>query len=288
MKALPFQIPKPTSDALIYQEDHEYVFYDKFHLHEEIQLSYIHEGEGTLIVGDTVSDYKKGDIIAIGSNLPHVFKSDVTLETKSLMLTLFFTKDSFGEVFFDLEELSETKHFFKNINSGFKVLSHNQALKTVFLSLRDSSKLERFTSLLLILKSLAKAKKLQLSSYSYEKEYTAVEGKRMQDVMDYTMKHSHESISLDVIANVANMTKNAFCKYFKKRTNKTYTQFLNELRIENACKLISNNGELTLSEIAFQCGYFNISNFNRQFKAIKSMTPSEYRIAKLGAYGNLV
>ena len=77
MKVLPFQIPKPEHDALIYQEDKEVVFYDKFHQHKEIQVSFIAAGEGTLIVGDTINYYKKGDVLAIGSNLPHVFKSDV-------------------------------------------------------------------------------------------------------------------------------------------------------------------------------------------------------------------
>ena len=106
MKVLPFKIPKLEHDALIYQEDKEVVFYDKFHQHEEIQVSYIAAGEGTLIVGDTINYYKKGDVLAIGSNLPHVFKSDVANHKTSEMLTLFFTKTGFGEHFFELEELS--------------------------------------------------------------------------------------------------------------------------------------------------------------------------------------
>ena len=105
MKVLPFQIPKPTNDALIYQEDREIAFYDQLHQHEEIQLSYIVNGEGTLLVGDTISSYKSGDIFAIGSNLPHVFQSDSNLAEESVMLTLFFTKKSFGDDFFELEEL---------------------------------------------------------------------------------------------------------------------------------------------------------------------------------------
>jgi len=100
MKVLPFQIPKPEHDALIYQEDKETVFYDKFHQHEEIQVSYIAEGEGTLVVGDTINYYKKGDVLAIGSNLPHVFKSDTSFKTQSEMLSLFFSIDAFGASFF--------------------------------------------------------------------------------------------------------------------------------------------------------------------------------------------
>lgn len=278
MKVLPFQIPKPTKDALIYQEDYEYIFYDKFHQHLEIQLSYILEGEGTLIIGDTISHYKKGDVLAIGSNLPHVFKSELSSDVKSHMLSLFFTKDGFGDAFFELEELSEVTSFFNRVENGFKVLSNANQLEQAFISLKNRSKLERFVTFLQILKIVSKAKKLALSSFVYEKNYSADEGKRMQDVMSYTMNHYDHNISLDSISEVASMTKNAFCKYFKKRTNKTYVQFLNELRVENASKLLLNKNELSISEVAYQCGFGNLSNFNRQFKTVKQKTPSQYRL----------
>lgn len=277
MKALPFEIPKPTNDSLIYQEDYEYVFYDKFHQHKEIQLSYILEGEGTLIVGDTISHYQKGDVLAIDGNLPHLFKSEPNASVKSHMLTLFFTKEGFGNDFFGLEELSEVATFFHKIGNGFKVNSHKKSLAESFLTLKDSSKLERFTRFLQILKTLSKAKKQALSSYTYGRNYSADEGKRMQDVMSYTMSHFHEVITLDQIAEVALMTKNAFCKYFKKRTNKTYVQFLNELRVENASKLLITHKEISIAEIGYQSGFGTISNFNRQFKLVKGMTPSVFR-----------
>jgi AraC-like DNA-binding protein len=277
MKVLPFQIPKPTNDALIYQEDHEFVFYDKLHQHEEIQLSCIVEGSGTLVIGDTISQYQKGDILAIDGNLPHVFKSDVNTDKKSLMLTLFFTRDSFGKDFFYLEELSETRSFFRKIENGFQATSHKASLQQAFESLSNQSKLERFTTFLAILQLLSKAKKKALSSYVYKKQYSVDEGKRMRDVMSYTMEHFHEMISLERIAEVASMTKNAFCKYFKKRTNKTYVQFLNELRIEHACKLLRTQAELSISEIAFDSGFGNVSNFNRQFLVIKGMSPTRYK-----------
>ncbi len=277
MQVLPFQIPKPTNDGLIYQEDHEYSFYDQLHEHKEIQLSYILEGAGTLIVGDSISQYKKGDFLAIDGHLPHLFKSDKNQNIKSHMLTLFFTKDSFGTSFFDLEEVSQTQQFFKSIGNGFRVLSNKQSLEGYFLSLKKQTKLERFITFLQIMKLLATAKKQPLSSYIYEKNYSDKEGKRMQLVLSYTMNHFTRNISLTEISDIANMTKNAFCKYFKKRTNKTYIQFLNELRIESASKLLLNQKELSVSEIAYRSGFGNVSNFNRQFKALKNKTPSFYR-----------
>ncbi len=278
MKVLPFQIPKPESDALVYQEDHEYVFYDKFHQHKEIQVSLIAEGSGTLIVGDTINDYKEGDVLVIGGNLPHVFKSDEGVTKKSLMLTLFFTKNAFGDHFFELEELRALRSFFKKSENGCKVTADTTQLKEFFLSLKKASKFDRFITLLHILKQLSRTKTTALSSFVYEKKYTDLEGKRMQDVMEHTINHYQEHISLDDIAKVAAMTKNAFCKYFKKRTNKTYFQFLSELRIEKASKLLTSNHELSVAEIAYQCGFRNLSNFNRQFLTIKKKTPSKYRL----------
>ena len=277
MKVLPFRIPKPELDALVYQEDHETVFYDKFHQHKEVQVSYIEDGEGTLIVGDTINDYKAGDILVIGSNLPHVFKSNVIGNQKSHMHSIFFTNDAFGEAFFGLEELRALRPFFKRATNGFKVSSQHPRTASLFLAMKTASKLDRFIYLLEIMKILSRSKYKALSSFIYEKTYTDVEGKRMRDVMEYTMNNFHHNISLETIAMVAAMTKNAFCKYFKKRTNKTYFQFLNELRIENACKLLLSDNDFSIAEVADRSGFNNISNFNRQFKSVKNMVPSTYK-----------
>ncbi|UPS92220.1 AraC family transcriptional regulator [Bizionia sp. M204] len=277
MKVLPFKIPKPEQDTLIYQEDFETSFYDKLHQHEEIQFSIILEGEGTLIVGDTVNFYSKNDILILDSNMPHVFKSDVKASEHSRMLSLFFTKESFGSDFFDLEELLELQKFFKRSKHGFKVTSHKKVLKKLFLKLEASSKLERFIVLLQLMKIASQANYESLSSFIYDKKYSDNEGKRMRDVLAFTMNQYTTNITLDAVAEVSNMTKNAFCKYFKKRTNKTYFQFLNELRIENACKLMQTQTDSSISEIAYQSGFNNISNFNRQFKMIKGKSPNNYR-----------
>lgn len=277
MKILPFKIPKPEHHALVYQEDIESFFYDKLHQHEEIQLSLILKGEGTLIVGDTVNYYKQGDVLVIGSNLPHVFKSDMEASPQSHMLSLFFTETCFGAHFFELEELKELHTFFKSSTLGFKISPKSDEFKNLFLKLKTNSKLKRFIILLKLLKKTSKVKHKSLSSFIYEKKYTAIEGKRMQDVFEYTMTHYDKDISLETIAGVAAMTKNAFCKYFKRRTNKTYFRFLNELRIEHACKLMGDSKDFSIAEIAYKSGFKNISNFNRQFKSIKLTSPSTYR-----------
>ncbi len=277
MKVLPFKIPKPEYDALVYQEDIGLSFYDKLHQHEEIQISLIILGEGTLIVGDTINYYKADDVFIIGSNLPHIFKSDTKVFKNSIMMTLFFTKNSFGDDFFALEEMRSLKSFFKRAIHGFKMETQQKKAKKLFIKLKKANKLNRFLILMELLKMTSTCRYKSLSSFVYEKQYSDNEGNRMRNVFDFTMNNYKSEISLENVAAIANMTKNAFCKYFKKRTNKTYFQFLSELRIEHSTKLLLSENNFSIKEIAFESGFKNISNFNRQFKAVKSCSPSKYK-----------
>ena len=281
MKVLPFKIPKPENNALIYQEDIELVFYDKLHQHDEIQISFIEKGNGTLLVGDRISSYSENDIFVIGSNLPHAFKSDKNAVIDSKMLSLFFTASSFGDTFFELNELADIKHFLSKALQGLVIKTHKNDIIKNFLKLKDASKLERFILFLEILKIFSSAKSAPLSTFVYNKKYSDIEGKRMRNVFDFTLENAYQNITLDDVASVANMTKNAFCKYFKKRTNKTFVSFLIELRVENACKLLSTDKDLSINDIAFKSGFNSISNFNRQFKMIKHMSPNKFRKTNL-------
>ena len=274
MKVLPFKIPKPELNAVVFQEDKDDLFYNKLHQHEEIQISLIVKGEGSLIVGDTVNYYKTDDIFIIGSHLPHVFMSDAVASKKSHMLTVFFSKSSFGTSFFELIELKDVSAFFKRSQFGFKLVSKKKIASSLICDLENASHFEKLIILLQLLKTATGARYTPLSSFVYGKAYSDDEGERMRNVFEYTMTHFHTQITLQNIAEVANMTKNAFCKYFKKRTNKTYVQFLNELRIEHASQLLIKNLEQPIAEISELSGFNNLSNFNRQFKNIKGYSPS--------------
>lgn len=278
MKVLPFKIPKPEKTSLVYQEDYEEAFYDKFHQHDEIQISYIVEGSGSVILGDSINEYVSKDIIVIGENIPHVFKSDSDTNSLSLMYTLFFTKKSFGEEFFNLTELSEIKELFEESEYGLKIKPQKEKLYKIFHKLKKKNKIQRIASLLNILEILIHSERQPLSSFIYDNKYTKNEEKRMNEVFQFTLKHFPESISLDEVAEKAYMSKNAFCRYFKKRTNKTYFQFLIEVRIDHACKLLFKDKELPISKLPLMCGFNNIANFNRKFKELKGMTPSQYRV----------
>ena len=280
MKVLPFTIPKPKRDVLIVQEDKQSVFYGVLHRHEEFQLSYVMKGEGSLIVADTMGFYKAGDVIVLGSNLPHVFKSDPVASETSHMLSVFFTKSSFGSQFFEMEELKSLQSFFRKAENGFRLTRTSEKWAPLFQQIQKASKLDRFILFFQLLKQLNTARYEVLSSFISEKKYSDTEGQRMGAVFQYTMNNFREKITLEEIAKTAAMTPNAFCNYFKKRTRKTYVGFLNEIRIEEACKLLSAHPERSMAVIAEQSGFQNISNFNRKFKQLKQCQPREFRMKK--------
>jgi AraC-like DNA-binding protein len=276
MKVLPFKIPKSQDVSLIYQEDKGTILYDKLHQHEEIQLCAIVKGEGSIVVGDSINEYKSGDILIIGSNLPHVFKSDTSNCSSTFMQTLFFTKTSFGEQFFELGDFTETQQIFTISESGGILTSNKEVVLELFQQLKKASNLQRFILFLTIIRELLKANIQPLSTFIYPKKYSDNEGKRMSNIMEFTMNNYQKEISLHNIAEISYMTPNAFCRYFKQRTNKTYFQFLIEVRIENACRLLKNK-DLLITEVSEKSGFKNISNFNRKFKDNKGITPSKYR-----------
>ncbi|WP_298516553.1 AraC family transcriptional regulator [uncultured Kordia sp.] len=277
MKILPFKIPKAESDILIVQQDRGRTFYEQLHQHEEIQLSYIISGRGTFIVGDTIRDFQSNDIILFGSNVPHVFRTDSETDEDSYMISLFFTNDSFGEGFFEVPKLQKAQQLLSDANFGVKFTEHQSYLELLFTNIVQQHTMQQFSTFFEILSILTQSDYETVSSFINTKNYTDDEGKRMSAVFEFVMNNFDQKIILEDVATIANMTPNAFCKYFKQRTNKTFFKFLTEVRIENACKFLTNATPLSIADIAYHCGFFNVSNFNRKFKEIKGVTPTAFR-----------
>ena len=277
MKVLPFKIPKPENRSLIVQEDKGISFYNKLHQHHEIQISLIVKGEGTCIIGDHVGEFKSTDIFVIGENLPHVFNCDLSSREEVHMISLFFTQSSYGGEFFSFPDFKSFYSFFKDSALGIKILSDKDELAARLLKIIDRSKFDQFISLLKILQTIVKGENQKLSSLINTKKYDGEEGKRMQDIFEHTMQNFNRNITLTEVSDIANMTSNAFCRYFKQRTNKTFINFLNEIRIGNSCKLLAKTSDLSIAEISYRSGFNNLTNFNRKFKAVKGITPSDYR-----------
>ena len=276
MKVFPFKIPKPENDTLVVQEDRVPRLYDKLHQHQEIQISLIKKGEGSFIIGDHVGEFGDGDIFIIGENLPHVFHNDPA-DGEVHMISLFFMKSSYGDHFFDLPEFKSLNPLFQALALGIQLDTPSDSLKELIEKMIEKSKLDRFISFMEILNVISKDQFKMLSSGIPSKSYGEEEGKRMRDIFEFSLNNFDKNISLQQVADIANMTPNAFCRYFKQRTNKTYINFLVDIRIGSACKLLTKKTDLSIAEISYMSGFNNLTNFNRKFKSLKGMTPSEFR-----------
>jgi len=276
MKVYPFKIPKKPNENIILQIDRSSHFFDKLHQHEEIQMSYILAGKGKLVVGNSITAFEPGDFVAIGSNVPHLFLSQQ--ESKdSHMMSIFFTKDSFGSRFFENQEMTSLQPLFKWLPYGFKGKDEEGFIGQLFLGLKNGDKFGLFMGLLKLLNYLTKKETTQILEEAYTFKISTNQGQRLQIVFDHVMQHFQNEISLEGIAMKVHMSKNAFCRFFKQRTNKTFFQFLAELRIQHACELLKENPETSIAEIATYSGYNSISNFNRQFKELKQTSPRAFR-----------
>lgn len=275
MKVSPFHILKPVDENLIVQVDRSKGFYRHLHQHAEIQLSLIAEGQGKLLIGDSIHRFGNGDFFAIGSHCPHLFQSDDE-DSEIHMISLFFTERTLGEGFFELPDLMEARPFFEIIAEGFRPLAGQLEIAELMCQFPEISRLSRIISFLHLLRQCSQIETKALTHFKYHRRTGPLAGERLQVVFDYLLNHFHDEVKLDHVARLVHMTPNAFCKFFKKRTNKTLFQFIIELRIEHAGQLLKKHPDLSMAHVAERSGFQSISNFNRKFKALKGMSPSQF------------
>lgn len=278
MKPVFFKIPKTENSSIRIQWDEDLHFYDKLHYHPEYQITKINKGEGFFFGGSGMIKFQPGDIFFIGPNIPHLIKSSREYyrpdSTGVSAISLFFSYNSFGEAFFEIPELLTIKDL---LSSSRRVIQTNDVtLADLILKMADESSVSKIIKLLQILQCFLEVEKDFLSSEIFEYELKESGFKRLNRVLNYTFSHAADNVSVDEIAGEANLSRSQFSRFFKERTGKTFISFLNEVRIENACTQLLNTRE-SIEKISYDNGFQNISNFNRQFKKIKRVTPSQFR-----------
>jgi len=284
MKIIQFTIPVAREHSIIVQDDKLPHFYNHLHRHNEIQVTWIIKGEGTLIAGSCMQRFKPGDIYVIGSNQPHIFKSDPSYFEKSANmggvhgLTFFVDPKGLFSNILELPEMKNVKRFLEATKVGLQVPEmYQRQVVEKMLRVKDAKNGYRLSSFINLLQVFAAIKKYKTLSNTYT-EYTISEseGLRMNDIYQYTMNHYTENITLEQISGVAYLTPQAFCRYFKKHTRKTYITFLNEVRINEACKKIVSENFDSLASVAYQTGFTNAVTFNRVFKKIIGQPPKHF------------
>jgi AraC-like DNA-binding protein len=291
MKVLPFTIPVPHDHSIIVQEEVLPHFYTYLHRHAEIQISWIKKGEGTLLAGNNMHVFREGEIYVIGANLPHLFKSDPAYfqadsDKEVHTITIFFNPSGKLSALFSLPEMKMVKAFIAQNQSGFKIPDNMYAdLAHRITAIQNTNGAEQLYGFIELLNILTQTGDLQpLSSGSYAFSMTDPEGMRIASVYNYIMQNYSSALTLEDVAMQAHLTPTAFCRYFKKHTRHTLVNFINKVRINEACKMLINGAPKSIATVAYSCGFNSITNFNYVFKSITGVSPRDY----VNGYSNAV
>jgi AraC-like DNA-binding protein len=271
----------PVNQSFLVHQQSVRQFINTWHFHEELELVYIEASEGTKFIGDSITPFGPGTLVLLGSYLPHSWQNDGMSggqqEAAARSTSVFFSPACFGASFFDIPEMAVLKQLFNAATRGLEVTGAGRA--TVIRHLQQFADCPDYRRPLLLLEILIairdEAELEPLSSPAFLSQYTQASSSKVDIVIEYVLENFRNKISLDVAAGLVNMNTTAFSRYFRKTTNKTFVQFVNEVRIGYACKLFSSS-DRSISEIAYASGYNNLSHFNKQFKTVKAITPSAY------------
>ena len=266
-----------SSFSISSHEEKTNIHTNHWHYHPEIELVYINGGSGKRQVGSHVSYYSDGDLILIGSNLPHCGFTDEGTGNKNETV-IQMKPDFLGSAFFELSEMTNIKNLFSQAKQG---ISFNGKTKKIIgeriEALDEQPQLERLLSMLSILNELESSKdSVVLNAKGFTMEMQMQDNDRMNMVYNYVKDHFQENISLEKIAELVAMTVPSFCRYFKKITNKTFTKFVNDYRLVHASKLLAEK-PISISEISFESGFNNFGHFNKSFKEFTGKSASQYR-----------
>ncbi len=255
-------------------------FTSPFHLHDEFELITIVRSHGKLYVGNNVTNFNDGDLYLFAPGLPHCFYNTRGYEKENIpahAVVVLFKRDFLGSNFFSRTEAAQLNKLIRKAEYGVQILNPSWALIQKIIKLDQKKNLERLGEFLLILNEMSGKRNTKLLSAENILNIADLsESKVINDVYRYVAENFQKEVTFSSAASVANMQKAAFCRYFKRKTKKKFTEFVNETRIMHALKLLAETDK-TISEVAFECGYENTSYFNRQFKLICHNSPRGFR-----------
>lgn len=278
------KINTPENQSFFFKHVEEKYFSAPWHFHPEVEIFLVIEGNGTRYVGDGIAHFNPGDLALIGTNTPHVWSSgdeyyqnDSEMTSKGICIQ--FEENFWGKKFSSLPELTMVEDLFFRSRRGIYFTHDTKTiLRSKILQLPELLGMKRLNLLLDILEIMSVTKDYQ---YISSPNYSTIDIKqedvaRIEKVYQHVLKNYSSDVSLEEVSALVNLSPQSFCRYFKSRTNKVFSKFLNEVRIGHACRLLIEN-KLNVAQICYETGFNHLSNFNRQFKKIKQMTPSQFQ-----------
>lgn len=284
MKILQTEITPAHNSHISVVERNDAYFKSPFHYHPEIELVYIKESYGKRVIGDKIEPFYPGDLVLVGPNLPHVWLSDERFhqgkeEARAKSIVLYFNKEIFGDGFYNLREVEKINTLFKNAQRGLKILSETrEKTMEIMEKLVHKAGFERVLGLLEILHILSTSNDIEfINNETYSGVVYNKDTDRLGEVFKYINTSFGSDITLNDVAKKANLTPQSFCRLFKKRMNKHFMEYLNEVRISHACRYLMDT-DCSISEIAYMSGFKTVSNFNKVFKENTGYCPTSYRL----------
>ena len=283
MKPLFHKVPTQIQSSFSVRHDVQANFGSLWHYHPELELHHVIRGKGVRLIGDNIGNFSAGEVLLLGSNLPHMWQCNEEYyqrhaQRKVEAVVIHFLPDCLGRDFLNLPETYLIPKLLENARKGMKFIGTARAK---LIDLMDkatvATDLDRLIILLSIFKTVAETDDYVpiASAHAFYKS-NEMEAIRINKVCTYTLSNYKKEISLEEIASIANLSVTSFCRYFKLMTKKTYYDFLIEIRISHACRLLVED-LLPTEVICFECGFNNVSNFYRHFKKVTDMTPLEYK-----------
>ena len=276
-----YKLPLTPDTSFLYI-DEECNYFDKpWHFHKEYELVYIDKTRGTRFIGDQVSFFDDGDLVLLGPNIPHLYRNSDNyyknnkLRAKSIFIH--FTEDFLGNSFFDLPEMKQVKKLLEKSELGIEITGiTNDLVKRKLIEMKGFKPVNRLMKLLEILIVLSNSKDLKPM---LSKAFTANSTKdtdRIDQVLQFILNNYKNDIYIEEIASQLNMSIASFSRYFKHHTHKTFSNYVTEIRISHACRLMMDS-HYNISEICYLSGFENQSNFYRHFKKFTGVIPKEYK-----------
>jgi AraC-like DNA-binding protein len=281
MKPQHLKLAKNPSTSFSVRQDKLANINNRWHYHSEVELIHFHKGSGTQFIGDHIKGFAEGDIVLVGANLPHFWKYENYIEDNSdspYSTVVHFDENFWGEKFLNLPETKIIRNLLDKARRGI-LLSRDSCSRAAFLisKICKSEGITRIVALIECLVEIANSHdSVLLSSLGFQYDFSESENERLNAIYDFTFKNFKDKILLEEVAELAGLVPNSFCRYFKSRTGKTYSQFLIELRVGYACKLIIEN-KINIKQLCFESGFNNFSCFHKNFKKITGKSPKDYQ-----------
>jgi AraC-like DNA-binding protein len=283
MKAQLIEISPPSKKTIHIKQVDEAFFSNPLHFHDLCELVLIEESYGKRIVGNHIDSFSAGDLVLIGPNIPHIWRNDDVFlkpdhHERAKAIVINFPADFLIQLTDDQSTIQAMQQFIDKAKDGLRFYGHTlENAITLMRELIHKDSLSKITGFLNLITLLYQTNEYDsLASGAYKPVYNERENKRINLIYVYVMQNFKDTVSLQQASALLDMTPNAFCRFFRKHTNKSFSKFVNEMRVGHACKLLKDKN-LNISEVCYASGYQNLTNFNKFFKEIMNKNPRTYR-----------